>query len=319
MFAHPALSLVSANFTREELFLVVYCVVDDWFQARFGVPNAPRQRRGPRSHEFSDAEVLTVLLVGELCRCPRERAWLRQVRASYRTLFPALPETSRFARRAARVRFLLGALREAILGWADADLEPLRVLDSFPMPLCACWRIQGSNQPVEGSAFGRCASKRAFFFGLRPQLLVTLSGFVVEICLAPGNCADSKALAFYLEECRQRGVDLRGQTWLLDQSYSNPTTAREASEHLGLTLLVRQRTPKGETKSAWQQQHDSLRRTIEGMIATMVENFGIQHLLATTGIGLFRRVQAKATAFSLARYFNRALGFPGLDLARYAV
>ena len=32
-----------------------------------------------------------------------------------------------------------------------------------------------------------------------------------------------------------------------------------------------------------------------------------------------RRLQAKATAVSLARYFNRALGLDPLDLARYAV
>jgi hypothetical protein len=42
-------------------------------------------------------------------------------------------------------------------------------------------------------------------------------------------------------------------------------------------------------------------------------------VLATTGIGLYRRTPAKATAFTLARYFNRVLGLPGLDLARYAV
>ena len=35
--------------------------------------------------------VLTVLLVGELCQCRRERAWLQQVRASYRALFPPCP------------------------------------------------------------------------------------------------------------------------------------------------------------------------------------------------------------------------------------
>ena len=80
--------------------MVVYCVVDDWMHARFGSANAPRARRGPGDGEFSDAEVLTVLLVGELCHCRRERAWLRQVRASYRALFPALPSGGQFSRRA---------------------------------------------------------------------------------------------------------------------------------------------------------------------------------------------------------------------------
>src|SRR5436309_973549 len=211
MITHPSLALLSANFSREDLFLVVFCHVDDWMKARFGRSNAPRKRRGPRDDEFADAEVLTVLLVGELCGCPHEATWLRQVRASYRALFPALPENSRFGRRACRARHLLPALRETVLFWADADLEPLRIMDSFPLSLCACYRIHQSNQPVDGSAFGRCASKRSFFFGLRPQLLITASGFIIDLVLAPGNCADVTALGLYLDECLEHDRDLAGQ------------------------------------------------------------------------------------------------------------
>src|SRR4051812_18290885 len=138
MVAHPALQALSGTFSRADLFLVVYCLVDDFMKQRFGTSNAPRAHRGPTPAEFSDAEVLTVLLVGELAHCRRERAWLRQVRASYPALFPRLPEDSRFSRRAERCRELLRQFRETLLGWADADLEPLRLLDTFPMPLCAC-------------------------------------------------------------------------------------------------------------------------------------------------------------------------------------
>ncbi len=319
MITHPSLTSLSANFSRKDLFLVVYCVVDDWMKARFGSSNAPRKRRGPRDTEFSDAEVLAVLLVGELCRCPRERAWLRQVRASYLALFPALPENSRFCRRAQQARHLLPALREAILFWADADLEPIRILDSFPMPLCACYRIHQSNQPVDSSAFGRCASKRSFFFGLRPQLLITASGFLIDLILAPGNCADVIALGLYLDECLDLGRDLAGQTWLLDKGYRSERIARLARERLGLTLVARQQEPRGEPPTGWQLQLDALRRPIEGVISMLTEGFSIEHILATTSIGLYRRAQAKATAFTLARYFNRVLELPALAIARYAV
>ena len=138
MVAHPSLSLLSGTFSREDLFLVVFCHVDDWMKARYQSANAPRRRRGPSPDQISDAEVLTLLLVGELCHCPRERAWLRQVRASYAALFPTLPAESRFQRRAERVGDLLVALRQTILFWADADPERERIMDSFPLPLCAC-------------------------------------------------------------------------------------------------------------------------------------------------------------------------------------
>ena len=319
MITHPSLPLLSHRFSREDLFLVVYCLVDDWMHARFGQSNGPRRRRGPRAGEFSDAEVLTLLLVGELCHCRRERAWLRQVRASYLALFPALPEDSRFGRRAERVRHWLRELRQAVLFWADADLEPLRLFDSFPLPLCACYRLGQSSLPISGATFGYNAAKKQFFHGLRPQLLLTGSGFIEDLALAPGNCNDTPALAFYLDECREQGRDLAGQVWVIDKGYSNPELIVWAKERLGLTLLVRRRDRRGEAVSFWQQTLDRVRKPIEGAISVLTECFGIEHILARTDLGIDRRTQAKATAYSLARYINRALGLEPLDIARYAV
>ena len=319
MLAHPALPALSGSFSRTDLFVVVYCVVDDWMKQHFHSSNAPRAHRGPTAAEFSAAEVLTILLVGELCQCPRERRWLRQVRASYHALFPRLPEDSRFSRRAVRVCELLRSLRQAILFWADADLEPLRLMDSFPLPLCACYRLGQSTLPISGATFGCNASKKQFFHGLRPQLLLTGSGFIEDVILAPGNCNDTPALAHYLDECVEQGRDLRGQLWVLDNGYSNVRLRQWAQIHLGLTLLVRQRTPNGEEPSFWQQTLDRIRKPIEGVISVLTECFAIEHLLARTDLGLYRRTQAKATAFTLARYFNRALGTHAMDIARYAV
>ena len=319
MIRHPSLPVLSGTFSREDLFLVVYCVVADWMYARFGGLNAPRARRGPRAVEFADAEVLTLLLVGELCHCQRERAWLRQVRASYRALFPALPTDGQFSRRAQRVQKLLPRLRQTVLFWADADLEPLRLLDSFPLPLCACYRISQSTLPISGATFGYNASKKQFFHGLHPQLLLTGSGFIDDLILAPGNCNDTPALAFYLDECVELGRELAGQTWVLDKGYSNPRLVAWAQERLGLTLLVRQRERPGDPPSFWQRTLDRVRKPIEGVIATLTECLGIEHILARTDYGIYRRLQAKATAFSLARYFNRVLGLDPMDLARYAV
>ncbi len=319
MIAHPSLSLLSHEFTRTDLFLAVFCLVDDWMKSRFASSNAPRLRRGPRPDEFSDAEVITVLLVGEMCHCRRERAWLRQVRASYRSLFPHLPEDSRFARRAEQVRELLRQFREAILRYADADLEPLRSLDTFPMPLCACYRIRQSRLPIGSATFGNNYRKRQYYYVLHPALLITLSGFVVDLILAPGNCNDTPLLAHYLDECVAVGRELGGQTWIMDKGFRNKKLAQWAYERLGLTLCARQQEHKDALPSSWQATLDQVRKPIEGVISVLTECFGIEHLLVKTDWGLYRRTQAKATAFTLARYFNRVLGLEPMNVARYAV
>ena len=332
MITHPSLPLLSHNdglFSRADLFTVVFCVVDDWMKHRYHSSNAPRRHRGPRPCEIADSEVLAVVLVGELCQCRRERAWLRQVRASYKPLFPALPEDSRFCRRAQAVRHLLREIRESILFWADADLEPVRLLDSFPMPLCACYRIRQSSQPwmqpISGASFGWNDSKRQFYFGLHPGVLMTASGYVEDIILAPGSCSDPHLLAGYLAECQREGRDLSGQDWVMDKGFGHQALAKAAAEQEGVFLLARARDyqrhwyEKDLPPVFWQCLLDKVRKPLEGVISVLTNCFGIEHLLARSDVGVYRRAQAKATAFSLARYFNQALGLEPMNIARYAV
>jgi hypothetical protein len=319
MLTHPAVLSLSHNLSREDLFVVVYCLVDEWMQRCYGSSNLPRKRRGPRQEEFADSEVLTILLVGELCQCKRERAWLRQVRASYAKLFPQLPEDSRFSRRAQILGEALRHFREALLSWADTDVEPVRLLDSFPMPLCACYRIRQSGQPISGSGFAYNSSKESYYFGLHPGLVLTESGFIVDIVLAPAHYGDVTWLEAYLDECLELGRDLAGQEWVMDKGFVSKPLKERAKALLGVTLLARQRDYKNRPADFWQKLLDRIRKPIEGVISVLTECFGIEHILVRSDIGLYRRTQAKATAFSLARYFNEVLGIAPMNIARYAV
>lgn len=319
MIAHPAVLSLSHNFSREDLFLVVYCLVDEWMRQCYGSSNLPRKRRGPRKDEFADSEVITILLVGELCHIPRERAWLRQVHASYGKLFPNLPEDSRFSRRAQIVRQALRWFRQALLAWANADVEPVRLLDSFPMPLCACYRIRQSSQPISGSGFAYNSSKKEYYFGLHPGLIMTESGFIVDIVLAPACFSDVTWLEAYLDECLEHARDLAGQEWIMDKGFVSKFLKERAKVLLNVTLLARQRDGKNKEVNFWQNLLDRIRKPIEGAISVLTECFGIEHILVRSDIGLYRRTQAKATAFSLARYFNEVLGIAPRNIARYAV
>ncbi len=319
MYAHPAVSPLWHDFTRADLFLVVYCMVDEWMHQQYASSNMARKRRGPRSDEFADSEVLTVLLVGELCQVKRERAWLRQVRACYHALFPHLPEDSRFSRRAQTVRELLRFFRRTLLSWVGADVQPLRILDSFPMPLCACYRIRQSTQPISGSSFGYNSSKKTYYFGLHPLLLLTEHGYIEDLFLAPGYLGDVDLLTAYLDEGIEQGREVSGQEWIGDKGFISQALAQAAQSLLGLTLLIRQRDYKGRFVPFFQHLLDKLRKPIECVISVLTENFGMEHILVRSDIGLYRRTQAKATAFSLARYFNEVIGIAPMTIARYAV
>jgi hypothetical protein len=319
MIAHPAVLSLSHTFSREDLFLVVYCLIDAWMHPRFGGSNANRKRRGPRNDEFAESEVLTIVLVGALCQVKRERAWLRQVRANPGARFPHLPQDSRFSRRAQAVRELLRAFRARVLGWVGEDVTPVRILDSFPMPLCKNYRIRPSSMPLSCSSFGYNSSKKAYCFGMHPGLLLTERGYMDDLFLAPGYLVDVPLLTAYLDICLEEGGDLCGQEWIADKGFVSTPLKKAAQAVLGLRLLVRQRAYKKRETPFFQHLLDKLRKPIEGVISVLTENLGIEHLLVKTDIGIYRRTQAKATAFSLARYFNDVLGIAPMNITRYAV
>ncbi len=187
------------------------------------------------------------------------------------------------------------------------------------MPLCACYRIRQSNQPISGSSFAYNSSKGQYYFGLHPGLLLTEAGYVEDLFLAPGYLSDVDLLTAYLDECIEEGRAVRGQEWIADKGFVSNALKQAAKTLLGLTLLVRQRDYKGRFVPFFQHLLDKLRKPIEGVISVLTENFGLEHILVRSDPGLYRRIQAKATAFSLARYFNDVLGIAPMDIARYAV
>ena len=139
----------------------------------------------------------------------------------YRALFPALPEDSRFCRRTQAVRELLRHLRASILHWAGEDVQPLRLLDSFSMPLCACYRIAQSTQPISVSSFGYNSSNNVYCFGLPPGSLLTEHGYSDDLFLGPGYLHDVPLLTAYLDECIDEERDASQQEWIMDKGFIN--------------------------------------------------------------------------------------------------
>ena len=123
----------------------------------------------------------------------------------------------------------------------------------------------------------------------------------------------------YLDECIEQARTLCGQEWIADKGFVSKPLQQAAKAVLGLTLLVRQRDKKGVDTAFFAHLLDKLRKPIEGVLSVLTENFSLEHLLVRSDIGLYRRTQAKATAFSLARYFNDVLGIEPMNIARYAV
>lgn len=77
-----------------DIFTTVYVLVDDYLQAseRLGRFKLPRKRHQKASY----AELLSIVLVGEILQQKNQGLWYLLVQREYSGLFPSLPHLTRF-------------------------------------------------------------------------------------------------------------------------------------------------------------------------------------------------------------------------------
>ena len=102
-----------ASFT--DLCTYIYVLIDDLYQAVI----APHDwRPGPRS-ACSEGEIITLTLVAELTGQDEEGSFLAYLRRTHPTLFPLLPERTRYNRRRRRLTEVTN--RRALVSCAAVD------------------------------------------------------------------------------------------------------------------------------------------------------------------------------------------------------
>lgn len=297
-----------ASFT--DMCTYVYVLIDDLY----GAVIAPHDRRpGPRG-ACSESEIITLTLVAELTGQDEEGPFLAYLRRNHPTLFPLLPERTRYNRRRRRLSAVTNRLRIALLqrlwGRLDAAERTLCLIDSLPVPVVGFAHARGSHRWYGAAAYGYNAAKKHTFYGFKLHLLATQTGLVLDFALVPANRSDGDLTAQLLSETARLVV-------LGDKAYLNaPLQARLARRH-EVTLL----TPQRANQAPDPHPHpltpllSALRQAIETLNAQLAGQFQIERNRAKSVAGLCARVQAKLTAHTIGVYLNACLGRPARALA----
>ena len=150
--------------------IAVFCLIDDQIKDR------ALRARGP-APKLSDAEVLTIEVVGEFLGLDTDKAIFNYFRWHYAQWFPALHEIHRttFARQSANLCHLKEFLWQEIM--AVVPHKPtFAICDSMPLPACLfahahrCRRFQGD------AAFGKDTLLGQTFYGFRMHVRVCWPG-----------------------------------------------------------------------------------------------------------------------------------------------
>ncbi len=244
--------------------IAVFCLIDDWLKGK------ELRQRGP-SPELSDAEVLTIEVVGEFLEIDTEKGLYEHFRCHYGEWFPALRRVHRttFCRQAANLWVVKKMLWKHLLSRMDFDPE-VSLIDSSPVPVCRFARAYRCRRLAEESTFGYDEMTKQTFYGLRVHLRVCWPGVIVGVDLAPANAQDLRLAEELLEDAKGWAVG--------DRNYWSADLMERLGDE-GLHLLVPYKSKKRERRS-WPHWLTQKRRRIETMISQLTVRYNAKKVWA---------------------------------------
>ena len=320
MLHHENLSdLDKDTMSLDDLFCLVYCTVDDYYTALVGAQST--LRRSPNGNPlFTDAEVITIALVGELSSYNSERAWWRHVHKNYRHLFPHLCCRTRYGRRLRRLKLVMERIRQQLLYQLDVFCDRTRLVDSFPLRLLRLPRLSGSSCPFEYAAStGYCPSLKEYYYGFKFHLLTDVRGIPVAFVLTPAFPHDSKGLPQLLNELIELQMYPCTLVIIGDKAYIGKDYARQLQESYGIELLaIQPKRDKDLPETAANQMFKKIRKIIETTNSIMTTTLNANWTYCRSIQGLLTKIVSKMMACNLANYFNSLMKQPLLEIKEFA-
>lgn len=296
------------NISLADLMLVTFVLVDDWYQ-----------RKGARwlgrtvgsKPEFSDSEMLTVMLAMDFLEFTSERRYVEFVRANYLALFPKLLEQSQYNRRARSLRYLLNALRQDWAAELGVQFEQHFLLDTTPV-IAVGYRRDKTHSAFLGSAeYGYCAARRLKYFGYKLVLLTTLDGTPYAFELVPAN-TDERAAADEILDT----LPPDSQVWS-DKGFIGAEWQADWARQGIHVWTTKRENQKVQNAPEFDRLLNSVRERVEGAFDLLKEGGrSVEHTLALTAEGLCTRIIAKVTSGTFRLFLRR---FFGIDVLTYTM
>lgn len=290
----------------EDLFTIVFIIIDDWYKC---TGEHMVGRTVGKKPEFSDSEVLTLMLAIDFFEFTSERHFLAFVRANYLKLFPALLDQSQFNRRARGLRYLLNELRKALAAELGTHFERHFLLDTTPV-IAVGYRRDKRHSDFRGSAeYGYCAARRMKYYGYKLVMLTTLDGTPYAFELVPANTDERDAADEILDT-----LPPDSNAWS-DKGFIGEDWQTEWAEQAVHIWTTKRENQHMQNPPEFDRLLNKVRERVEGAFDILKEGGrSVEHSLAHTVDGLCSRVIAKIASVTLRLFLRR---FFGIDVLTY--
>jgi hypothetical protein len=277
----------------ENFIIHVFIFVDDFLKTIGKI-----RRSGP-SPELSDAEVITIEIVGEFLGCGRgDKAIFDYMRQHWLAWFPDLNCRTTFARQCANLWKVKEMLYHQIVKIVleSTTARDITISDGLPLPTCHPKRVRKNNPLRFDGAFGYCAAKDKHYFGFKGHLLTNDDGLILNFAIAPANIDERDVLPEI--------VDKISGLLIADKGLISPSLKSELAKK-GIDLQTPLRENMKDNRPKWLINWAmNVRRIIETVNGQLVERFNIQIIRAKDlwhfSSKVLRKILAHSFAFMIA-------------------
>jgi Transposase DDE domain len=284
----------------------VFCLVDDRLQGR------PRLRQRGPTPKLSDAEVLTIEIVGEFLGIDTDKALYGYFRRHYAEWFPTLGEVHRttFVRQAANLWKIKEALWQELLALVPHD-PAFTLCDSMPLPACSFARAYRCHRFRGEAAFGKDTLLKQTFYGFRMHVRICWPGVITRFSVAAANVHELAVVSELVEA--SSGIVIG------DRNYHSPKTKEELAKSMGVELLAPYSSKKRDPTPKRSALLSRLRYRIDTVFSQLTERYCIKRVWARDLWHLGSRLLRKVLSHTIALLFNHQLGNRPLQLSKLLV
>lgn len=270
----------------EDVIITVFCCVAEIVDA------AGRLRCRGFPPDLTDAEVLTMEIVGELQGRDGDAAIWRYFKEHWHPWFPALGSYPNFAKHCANLRFI----KERVLTALFAPTSDLHIVDGVPMPLCHYARSARCKSLREFAAYGYCAAKDEKYFGLRGHPVMNEQGYIVHCTYTDAGVDEREVLE------NLRGVILG--MLLGDKGFiGEPRRLSLLKDGIDLQTLKRKNMAENRSK-AFLRWLAKTRKTIETALSQLTERFRFNQPNARSIHHFLNKTSRKILAYNFSIMLN---------------
>ena len=262
-------------------------------------------RPGPRGL-ITDQELIALAVAQAITGLVSDRQFLGLVGRLLPGWFPHLPDQTQFNRRLRRLTPSITSVQLAVAELVASG--NVRLVDGT---LLGCANYAGCARKSEfagHAAYGYCASKSQWYWGMRLLLLTDRTGTPLGYDLRPAN------------ENEREGVyvlaSAHPDTILFADAGHRGREHHRSLQLVGVELIVPEQHRLGE-RPATEITKARIRLVIESVFSTLKRQMRMEEHLAKTLPGLAQRVIQRLLALTLSMLINTLLGRPPRALAAY--